>query len=295
MDIHGSMQTGPSSSTTTPRNSADRLIEIGFKACARWVVTEGKLQLELAPDTPEMRARLKSRAALYAFVSDGLVLYVGKTALTLERRFAGYRSPTATQSTNLHCNARIKELVATGREVQILMLAGLTPLQWGEFELNIAAGLEDSLIAELAPPWNGGAKPITESEAIEREAMDASNLSESDGTPSTEDRVPVMEVARNLGGFPIVLGETYFRRGIINPGANVSDLFGKDGELMTIRLGEDDEDGVQTTINRRANANGSPRLFGSRAVAQWFQANFALGDVIRARVVNPNEIVLLRS
>jgi hypothetical protein len=50
--------------------------------------------------------------------------------------------------------------------------------------------------------------------------------------------------------------------------------------------------GIQTTINRRANPNGNPRLYGRRPLANWFQEHFKLGDTVTATVIGPHEIIL---
>jgi hypothetical protein len=273
-------------------NADERLVDIGFENLARWKIDADKLAYELTLETPELRARLKQRAALYAFTSEGIIFYIGKSALSLAQRFAGYRSPSPTQSTNIRCHAAIRELLGRGKEVQILSLGGLTPLRWGEFELNIAAGLEDSLIAELQPRWNGGkTRAVTESEMIERDVLALPLANEDSGSAPKAN----VNVARDvIGEFDIELGKTYYTQGIINPGAKVSDKIGADGEPMMVRLGWEDIEGVQIAINRRANLNGSPRLFGCRAVALWFQKYFQQGDVVHARIINRNEIVLER-
>ena len=272
-------------------NADERLINIGFQNLARWRIGADKLTFELTLDTPELRARLKQRAALYAFTSEGIILYIGKTALSLAQRFAGYRSPRPTQSTNIRCHAAIRELLRRDKEVQILSLGGLTPLRWGEFELNIAARLEDSLIAELQPQWNGGkTRAVTESEMIEREVT----LPLSNEASGSHPQINSNAGRDVVGEFDVELGKTYYTQGIINPGAKVSDKIGAHGEPMMVRLGWEDSEGVQIAINRRANPNGSPRLYGCRAVALWFQKHFKQGNVVHARIINRNEIVLER-
>lgn len=255
-----------------------------------------KLEYALTPDVSETQARLKTRAALYAFTSDGVVLYIGKTALSLEQRFAGYRLPGSTQSTNKKCHNEIRKLLSAGKKVQILALGGLTPLRWGEFELNIAAGLEDSLISELLPPWNGGKlRTISESETLEREALNVAPIENSlPIAPGGADEraASVSPPRRATGTFTIKLRETYYTQGIINPGKEVSSLLGQHDEPILIRLGRDDPKGILVTINRRANPNGSPRLYGSRAVSLWFRAHFKRDDLVTAKITTPNEIVL---
>jgi hypothetical protein len=42
--------------------------------------------------------------------------------------------------------------------VAIYVLPDNGLLYYGGFHVNLAAGLEDSLVRELQPPWNGGKK-----------------------------------------------------------------------------------------------------------------------------------------
>jgi hypothetical protein len=96
---------------------------------------------------------------LYAFVVDGELSYIGKTTQGLVRRMQGYRSPPATAerggSTNINNNRRIVEALVTGASVDIYVLDNLPSHQHGGFPVNLAAGLEDTLVRELSPPWNG--------------------------------------------------------------------------------------------------------------------------------------------
>jgi hypothetical protein len=110
-----------------------------------------------------------------------------------------------------------------------------------------------------------------------------------------EESPPDVGPKMNLAGlhkFHITLGEKYYRDGFINPGVDVSSYIGSDRETMLLRLGADDAQGVETFIDRKANKTGSPRLYGRKQTARWFQEHFRLGDKVEAVIVNPNEIVL---
>lgn len=91
---------------------------------------------------------------LYAFVSGDVVKYVGKTTQSLKQRMQGYRRPGPTQLTNRRVHEEIQELLVADQPVEIYILASEHPLQYGEFRINIAAGLEDDIIEKLKPPWN---------------------------------------------------------------------------------------------------------------------------------------------
>ena len=68
----------------------------------------------------------------------------------------GYRSPSATQLTNVRNNRSVLDALGLGATVEIYVLPDNGLLYYGGFHINLAAGLEDSLIRELRPPWNGG-------------------------------------------------------------------------------------------------------------------------------------------
>ena len=271
-------------------NNIDRLYEVGFQILGTWELTaRRKLALRLTPDNDSTRTRLTSGPALYAFISGTDILYLGKTSLSLVARFGGYKNPGARQQTNIKCSKHIIDFISSERRVDVLSLSGVTQLRWGEFELNIAAGLEDSLIAQLSPQWNGrtGHSIMTESEQIERESLNIHHIS--DEAPASG---KVGADVKATGTFTIKLGETYYQDGIINPGVKVKHLLGGHDEEIWLRLGRDDSKGVQTTINRKAVASDSPRLKARKEVAAWFQKNFKLGDTVTGIIISPHQIIL---
>lgn len=70
-----------------------------------------------------------------------------------------YRSPPNNTerggTTNAKNNRNIIVALSSGAKVEIFALFALATQHHGEFPVNLAAGLEDSLIQALAPPWNG--------------------------------------------------------------------------------------------------------------------------------------------
>ena len=128
-----------------------RLNTIGFKLAGRWTRQEAGAFFELIEYAT-------SRNVLYAFVVDSQLMYVGKTVQPLRIRMAGYKNPGPTQSTNIRNNKNINESLAKGKRVEIFVLPDNGLLYYGGFHVNLAAGLEDSVVRELQPPWNGGQK-----------------------------------------------------------------------------------------------------------------------------------------
>lgn len=131
-----------------------RLIDISFRIAGTWNLDgEG-----ISCDLNDLAA---VRNVLYAFAVDGELMYVGKTVQTLRARMTGYRNPGPTQSTNIKNNSNIRHCLEQGKRVEIYVLPDNGLLHYGRFHVNLAAGLEDSVVRELNPPWNGGQKETT--------------------------------------------------------------------------------------------------------------------------------------
>ena len=250
----------------------NRLLDIGFAYAGRWALTKDK-GLEVS-----LMRHATQRNILYAFVSDGIVKYVGKTTRTLAERMAGYQRPGRTQTTNINNNQRIRQCLEAGASVDILALPDSGLLHYGAFHINLAAGLEDDLIRTLAPEWNGGraeaAKPAQDLELKPRGDEDATDALSSP---------PV------LGAFPLTLQSTYFRTGFFNVGVGHASEIGADGDTIEIFLGSASEP-VLGTINRRANNNGTPRIMGGTRVRDWFHSNCKEMDQLTVDVFSPVSI-----
>lgn len=124
-----------------------RLENMGFRRCGQW-------SLETNALTCMLTEHASASNVLYAFVSDGVVLYIGKTVRSLKQRMYNYRMPGPSQSTSIRGNKLIKDFVAQGKGVEIYALPDHGLLYYGGFHVNLAAGLEDALISNLKPPWN---------------------------------------------------------------------------------------------------------------------------------------------
>ena len=131
----------------TERTPLQRLEHIGFRAVGAWSLDDRRLRYAL------MDCAAASNI-LYAFVVDGDVMYIGKTIRSLKARLYGYQNPGPTQSTNIKGNGFILEALKEGRAVAVYALPDNGLLHYGGFHVNLAAGLEDSLVSTLKPAWN---------------------------------------------------------------------------------------------------------------------------------------------
>ena len=132
---------------TSQRSALQRLQDMGFRKCGEWQMDANCLKCGLTDQA-------SASNVLYAFVSAGTVLYIGKTVRTLKQRMYNYQRPGPSQSTSIHGNKMIRYLMGEGETIEIYALPDNGLLHYGGFHVNLAAGLEDSLISTLKPIWN---------------------------------------------------------------------------------------------------------------------------------------------
>jgi hypothetical protein len=281
--------------------TSDTLLNLGFKDIAVWVTSSDNGGIDYRMDGSNASAdRLllgEVVNSLYAFVHGDRVMYIGKTARTLRERLAGYRNPPKGQRTNWRCHENIREMLKRNEALRILAFNPISNLRYGDFDINLAAGLEDSLIAQFNPPWNGRERGHAITEEAERESLQEATLP----AQSSSETPAVSPIAREPGSHPpvgaasfqIVLAETYYKQGLINPGVDASRYLGDDGDPIAIAFGDGSEP-VTSRIDRTANKSGAVRVVGrNRLIAQWFQKHFREGDVVEARVLDRHHILLL--
>ncbi|MHB1421895.1 MAG: GIY-YIG nuclease family protein [Gemmataceae bacterium] len=272
----------------------NRLLEIGFEPAGHWLLNAGALDLDLSRHASQQNI-------LYAFVSDGEVMYVGKTRNRLYTRMSGYRNPGPSQCTNVRNNARIRALLQKGAAVDILALPDNGLLHYGQFHFNLAAGLEDSLIAEISPSWNGSAtSPAGATSLSEKHQSDARS-----GTEPAEPQIntdsgagdsefvlcgaQAPQTPRPITSFPLVVHPTYYEKGFFNVGVSYAELFGGGGQKIDIFCG--DADGpIIGMINRTANHNRTPRIMGGRGLRDWFQRHMREMQKACVTVLSPAAI-----
>lgn len=127
----------------------ERLKIIGFQQVGSWW---------LDGETPrcDITAHATAKNILYAFVVDGKVMYIGKSVRMLRKRLYNYQNPSPRQSTSIRIHREIYRMLRGDRSVIVYALPDNGLLYYGGFHVNLAAGLEDSLIATLRPIWNKG-------------------------------------------------------------------------------------------------------------------------------------------
>jgi len=276
-----------------------RLLQIGFEQVGSWRLRGQELALELT----RMNGQ---RNVLYAFVQDASVLYVGKTTGPLESRMGGYLRPHASQRTNVRNNQSLLHLLRQDLAIDIYAWADTGMHRIGDFHLNYAAGLEDSIIRIVTPPWNGArTAPPTAAAPDEPPLPPVPAIAEpsapqspapAEGESASASEVLALEQAGVIQASPVfevALGKTYYNNGFFNVPVKFSGLFPEHGTEISIYCG-DSRTLIRATVDRKANqANHTPRIYGRGSLANWFGLYKRLDDAATIRVVSTNEIELM--
>lgn len=129
------------------RTTLQRLKDIGFRHVGEWKLNTDELQCVLTDCEASVNI-------LYAFKCDGEVLYIGKSIRSLAKRMSSYKNPGRSQRTNIKANELILRMLGEQEIISIYAFTDSGGLRRGEFQVNLAAGLEDDLIDKLKPVWN---------------------------------------------------------------------------------------------------------------------------------------------
>ena len=273
---------------TTEESRLNSLLEIGFREIGSWHIAESGLVLNLN----EMSDAVP---ALYAFVVAGEVRYVGKTARTLQQRLYGYLKPGDSQRTSIKVRGHILDALLLSSAVEIFGFSDLRVQRVGRFVVNSAAALEDDIIAQLKPAWNGG------EHKGRLEATRSVKAPDSSARESTSDVQPRNKATDASGAaqkpqgpyFSVLIGQTYFRQGFFNVPVDFARYFGDHDSAIAIHL-PDNAHSIQGKVNRTVNATYAPRIMGGVGLRNWIQENLKVGGRLRVVVKDFGTIYLSR-
>ena len=250
----------------------NRILKIGFKYAGNWELQDKQIACNF-------KSHSSDKNVLYAFVSNGEVKYIGKTTQKLSSRFSGYRNPSKTQSTNIKNNENIKRLLINEEPIDVFVLPDNGLLNYGGFSINLAAGLEDSLIEHLSPPWNDSG--VNRKQKMESEVTNQTSTVTSIKLPSNDS-----------SAIELKLGKAYYNQGFFNVPIALSNNFASHSEEIEIYTGQDEEP-IIGYINRTANSNNTPRIMGGKDLKNWIISNFKLGDSFKVNINSTNSVTLM--
>lgn len=85
------------------------------------------------------------------------------------------------------------------------------------------------------------------------------------------------------------LSKTYYNEGFFNLGVDVERFITYDEGPITILVGEDRQE-ISGRVTRKANQNGTPRIFGGAELRDWFQENFKRGEIGQVVILEPDRV-----
>ena len=219
----------------------ERLLELGFVEQGEWLLENDSLDYTI-------RQPFENCSLIYCFVVNNIPKYIGVTRKGLNNRMYQYKNPSVSQTTNTRINNYLRAILNESR-VQIFTLIDEGQLNISGFQVNIAFGLENTLINEYNPEWNLMGRQTQLNNIVVQ---------------------PVEQV-----NFGIRLVPTYKTQGFINIPVAYEDYFGMDNDIINVRFNNQIFEG---NINRRSN-NGYPRIYVGPVLSNWL-SQFELDTTI---------------
>ncbi|WP_291401089.1 hypothetical protein [Daejeonella sp.] len=281
----------------------DQLIKLGFTESAQ-ITFETEFKINF----------LKNEAAtniLYAFVlvdseniSDWKVLYIGHTRKTFKNRMYGYQRGNGNGVNNRLHNVVKSYLKIQNKQVKIYCLTDQLNLLVQSIELDLAAGLEYSLISYYVD-YNSeqgypeliniaGNKNYKSSSVKELEELVKLEKEEEEESYTAQDQP---EHTLKNKTFSYCLNKTYWESPFLNIPSNLSEYFGDNGDTAVFHFYKNKNlvKSIPVIINRNAVKNGSPRFYLNGIDGKWFQdwkhLNFEKGENTNVSIISKNNLV----
>lgn len=260
-------------------SAMQRLREIGFEPAGEWVLEEGQPSIDLV--------RYGAAAnVLYAFEANDELLYIGRSGRTLRQRMDGYQNGGPPRSMRARNRERIIAMLIVGQPVVLHAMPDPGNLHYGSFRVNLAAGLQHSLLAALDPPWNRGAAPAARGPSEVADLPLAARRRRRLTAPGDNE---FTDLTTDRPSYRFLVGYMYMDKGFFNVPARYSRLFGNDRERIRILCGRDKAT-IHGHIDRSSNTNASPRIVGGRPLKLWFEEHAGLNNPVDIDILAPNAV-----
>lgn len=252
---------------------------------------------------------------LYAFVfhrnepdsANWQVRYIGHTRKTFGGRMTGYQFGHG-RGVNNRIHEAVKAHLTAGGKVDVFVMPDHFGVKIFDLAVDIAAGLEYSLIAHYAafnhrqghPPLaNRAGNPLQENVPVAilaQEAAEEMQAEEEDYVNPAQGGAAALPPP--LPTFDYILGDAYWRLPSINVPVRHQGYFGTQGTQVRAQLdlGNGQWQPLTCLVNRAANPNGSPRLYftgvDGQTLQDWKHANFQPGATVLVTITAANQIRL---
>ena len=108
----------------------------------------------------------------------------------------------------------------------------------------------------------------------------------------TDVRAAIAPQNERFPSFRLKLGSAYYKQGFFNVPVSCEQYLGAHDANVELLL-----EGISRIaagrVNRKANANGTPRIMGGPPLRRWFQSRFKQGDLLRVEIESPSRMRLL--
>lgn len=91
--------------------------------------------------------------------------------------------------------------------------------------------------------------------------------------------------------YRLKLHKTYYDKGFFNLGREVDRFITQTDGAMQICLGKGQTE-IQGRVSRKANLNGTPRIFGGAELRNWIQQHYELDAVVEVVILGPSRLWL---
>ena len=123
------------------------LLDLGFEPAGEWILDNGR-------PFPHLEGGRSNRAALYAFVLGGAVVYIGRAKAAFGGQIGTDGPMGMTHHHTTDNDRRIISTLMTGESIEILEFAPSDTREYRGWAINIGAGLQDALMERIKPNWN---------------------------------------------------------------------------------------------------------------------------------------------
>jgi len=249
-----------------------KIIDLGFTKAADFLLNDENLEYVIhqhADASPCLYAFIECPAGSDEEEANNQFFYIGHTRRTFQRRMDDYKGGHG-QAVNNRVHNHIRARLSAGARVESWIWIDALALQVRDLRVDVAAGLEYDLInfyrsynqEHNHPPLlnvaGNGRREIIEmdTEEIEVPAI---------GQPAAPGNA--------VGSFHITLRKTYWEYPVFNIPVEYRDLFGESNDQIRIDFALNNTlvRSLEASINRKANLNGTPRIYIHGSDGQWYR------------------------
>jgi hypothetical protein len=253
-------------------NKIEKLIEIGFLEVGTWMKSkknEGRIEFQI-------NQNMDNQDLLYAFESDNIVYYIGKTDKSLKERMNNYKSGKleTAGSTNKYVHDKILDLLGKNRKVNIYILIDNINMDYKGIKISLASGIELNLIRSFDTEklWNS------------RGAI--SNRSPRNQKINSND---IEKKENNEKIFELKLGKEYYNKGVISIPISYKHLVPISGGIL-VKIYFDYNRSIFSNFTRSGN---NLKIYGGDILKDWFQKNHSLNDRVRIQIISEKEFKII--